>query len=115
MVGSEHSLNFSSQALTVWNRQCLEDYELKDESISELIDYLQCCFQNSPRYTGSVINTTVQKISFITHTKLGFLGNFDVISYFPLRILKRHSKPKKNILWSPGSGGQLIRDHTSLG
>ena len=29
--------NFSSLALTVWDRQCLEDYELKDELLNKSI------------------------------------------------------------------------------
>ena len=37
MVGGEHSLKISSPALTVWDRQCFEDSELKDDSINESI------------------------------------------------------------------------------
>ena len=35
MLGGEHSLNIS--ALTVWDSQCLEDSERKDDSMNESV------------------------------------------------------------------------------
>ena len=35
MVGGKPSLKISAPVLTVWDRQCLEDSELKDDSISD--------------------------------------------------------------------------------
>ena len=36
--GWTFSQNFSSPALTVWDRQCLEDFEQKDDSMNEWIN-----------------------------------------------------------------------------
>ena len=44
ILGGEHSFkNFSSSALTVWNRQCHEDCERKDDLMNESMNYKGVC------------------------------------------------------------------------
>ena len=41
MVGRTYSQNVSSLALTVWDKQCLDDSEQKDHSINESMNELR--------------------------------------------------------------------------
>ena len=57
MVGGEHSLNIS--ALTVWDSQCLEDSERKDDSINESVTKV---FIEQPRLHGTQFKIMVTMI-----------------------------------------------------
>ena len=43
---------FQLPALTGWERQCLEDSELKDHSMNELINNDKCAFRTAPAIPG---------------------------------------------------------------
>ena len=52
--GWTFSQNFSSPALTVWDRQCLEDSELKDDSLNESVNY-EGVYRTAPASPGLLI------------------------------------------------------------
>ena len=43
MVGGEDSLNFSHLALTVWDRQCVQEISTKDDLLNESLNNEGVC------------------------------------------------------------------------
>ena len=61
IVHGEHSLNFSSLALTVCDLWYYKDMEEKDDSLNEWMnEWMTRLFIEQPGYTGSVKNTILR-------------------------------------------------------
>ena len=67
--GLKFSQNVSSKALTVWDRQCLEDYEQKDHLLSESMSDGGDC-RTAPAKPGLLIIRGFEEIFY--YNKLFF-------------------------------------------
>ena len=69
--GWTFSQNVSSSALTVWDRQCLEDSERKDHSMNQLVNY-EGVYRTAPATPGLLISVLGHVLSSWT----GCLSSF---------------------------------------